>query len=305
MQHPERQVLGTRVADDVVWGLPPGTTTDVHKLLDEVGLDGLAERDTGGLSGGELQRLADAAALARDLGIERVVIPREAGTLCAFGMTVTDVRHDYLGALHCTSDAFDAEALQALYAGLEEKGRSRLLEDGFSEQEIAVERTVDARYPGQVYELTVAIPTVESYGPEELAEIEQRFHDEHERQFGYRRESMPVEFLHWRAAAVGRIALEAPAESGAAAETAAEPIGARTVYVPSQGLVEVPMFKVEELKLGAKVSGPAVVAGDTTTILLDAGDVLSCDEEDSFMIEVTPAQGRSATPAGAGSEVAS
>jgi energy-coupling factor transport system ATP-binding protein len=66
MQHPESQVLGTRVADDVVWGLPPGTTTDVHKLLDEVGLDGLAERDTGGLSGGELQRLAVAGALARE-----------------------------------------------------------------------------------------------------------------------------------------------------------------------------------------------------------------------------------------------
>ena len=66
MQHPESQVLGTRVADDVVWGLPPGKSTDVHRLLDEVGLDGLAERDTGGLSGGELQRLAVAAALARE-----------------------------------------------------------------------------------------------------------------------------------------------------------------------------------------------------------------------------------------------
>jgi energy-coupling factor transport system ATP-binding protein len=66
MQHPESQVLGTRVADDVVWGLPPGTTTDVGRLLAEVGLDGLAERDTGSLSGGELQRLAMAAALARE-----------------------------------------------------------------------------------------------------------------------------------------------------------------------------------------------------------------------------------------------
>ena len=66
MQHPESQVLGTRVADDVVWGLPPGADTDVEQLLTEVGLDGLAERDTGGLSGGELQRLAVAAALARE-----------------------------------------------------------------------------------------------------------------------------------------------------------------------------------------------------------------------------------------------
>ena len=66
MQHPESQVLGTRVADDVVWGLPAEQVTDVDRLLTEVGLDGLADRDTGGLSGGELQRLAVAAALARE-----------------------------------------------------------------------------------------------------------------------------------------------------------------------------------------------------------------------------------------------
>jgi energy-coupling factor transporter ATP-binding protein EcfA2 len=66
LQHPESQVLGTRVADDVVWGLPPGTNVDVGQLLREVGLEDLAERDTGSLSGGELQRLALAAALARE-----------------------------------------------------------------------------------------------------------------------------------------------------------------------------------------------------------------------------------------------
>ncbi|MBV9091068.1 MAG: ATP-binding cassette domain-containing protein [Mycobacteriaceae bacterium] len=66
MQHPESQVLGTRVADDVVFGLPSGQRPDVGRLLEEVGLDGLAERETGGLSGGELQRLAVAAALARE-----------------------------------------------------------------------------------------------------------------------------------------------------------------------------------------------------------------------------------------------
>jgi energy-coupling factor transport system ATP-binding protein len=66
LQHPKSQVLGTRVADDVVWGLPPGTEIDVSRLLREVGLEALADRDTGSLSGGELQRLALAAALARE-----------------------------------------------------------------------------------------------------------------------------------------------------------------------------------------------------------------------------------------------
>lgn len=64
-QRPETQVLGVRVADDVVWGLPSGTDVDVDGLLEMVGLKGMRWRDTSGLSGGELQRLAIAAALAR------------------------------------------------------------------------------------------------------------------------------------------------------------------------------------------------------------------------------------------------
>lgn len=66
LQHAKSQVLGTRVVDDVVWGLPPGTDVDVERLLKEVGLEGFAQRETGSLSGGELQRLALAAALARE-----------------------------------------------------------------------------------------------------------------------------------------------------------------------------------------------------------------------------------------------
>lgn len=66
LQHPKSQVLGTRVADDVVWGLPPDAKVDVHRLLREVGLEDLAESDTASLSGGQLQRLALAAALARE-----------------------------------------------------------------------------------------------------------------------------------------------------------------------------------------------------------------------------------------------
>lgn len=65
MQHPETQVLGVRVADDVVWGLADASAVDVESLLSLVGLAGMGSRETAGLSGGELQRLAVAAALAR------------------------------------------------------------------------------------------------------------------------------------------------------------------------------------------------------------------------------------------------
>ena len=64
-QRPELQVLGVRVRDDIVWGLPEPQRVDVAGVLDRVGLQSFAERETSTLSGGELQRLALAAALAR------------------------------------------------------------------------------------------------------------------------------------------------------------------------------------------------------------------------------------------------
>jgi energy-coupling factor transport system permease/ATP-binding protein len=114
MQHPESQVLGTRVADDVVWGLPPGTATDVAGLLAEVGLDGMADRDTNGLSGGELQRLAVAAALARQPSlliadeVTSMVDPRGRESL----MTVLSglTRHRDMSLAHITHYRSEADA---------------------------------------------------------------------------------------------------------------------------------------------------------------------------------------------------
>lgn len=64
-QRPESQVLGARVDEEVSWGLGPDREVDVESLLETVGLPGMAQRETATLSGGQLQRLAVASALAR------------------------------------------------------------------------------------------------------------------------------------------------------------------------------------------------------------------------------------------------
>jgi energy-coupling factor transport system ATP-binding protein len=66
-QRPESQVVGARVSDDLAWGLDaPPTNDEAARVLADVGLEGFEQRETAGLSGGELQRLAIAAALLRE-----------------------------------------------------------------------------------------------------------------------------------------------------------------------------------------------------------------------------------------------
>jgi energy-coupling factor transporter ATP-binding protein EcfA2 len=105
-QRPESQVLGVRARDDVIWGLPPSPPRDVGALLARVGLSGFEERETAGLSGGELQRLAIAASLAREPRLlisdeatamidapGRAEVVRLLESLAASGITVVHVTH--------------------------------------------------------------------------------------------------------------------------------------------------------------------------------------------------------------------
>jgi energy-coupling factor transporter ATP-binding protein EcfA2 len=141
-QRPESQVLGVRVKDDLVWGLPASVPVDVAGLLGRVGLVGMAERETSTLSGGELQRLAIAAALARapklvisdestsmlDTEGQRAVIGL-LGELSRSGVAVVHVTHRAsegeaasrvidLGAAESTPDGADAgHALPSWSAG--------------------------------------------------------------------------------------------------------------------------------------------------------------------------------------------
>lgn len=106
LQHPESQILGLRMADDVVWGLPHDREVDVDGLLSEVGLGGMGHRDTAGLSGGELQRLAVASALARQPALlvadEVTTMVDQAGRDSVIKVLDGLTQHHRLGLVHIT-----------------------------------------------------------------------------------------------------------------------------------------------------------------------------------------------------------
>jgi energy-coupling factor transport system ATP-binding protein len=123
-QRPELQVLGVRVRDDVGWGMPPSARVDVERLLDRVGLGEFADRETSTLSGGELQRLAVAAALARsprllisDESTAMVDAEGRAQLLALLRSLVTDEHITVVHVTHHRSESAVADRVVALDAG--------------------------------------------------------------------------------------------------------------------------------------------------------------------------------------------
>ena len=229
-----------------------------------------------------------ATRIARALGITRVLVPREAGTFCAFGMTVTDVRHDHARALHCQTDALDLEAVRAVYAELEAEARRRLAENGFEPDEITLERSVDARYPGQVHELTIPVPDPQGDGF--AGAVAEAFHHEHRRRFTYDRAELPAELLHWRLAASGGRVGAAPV-AAATVGGADAGRGTRPVWFDG-GFLDAQVVDADALGADASVDGPAVLQAPTTTILLGPGDTLTAAGAETFVIELASVSGR-------------
>jgi N-methylhydantoinase A len=235
-----------------------------------------------------------AAWLARELGMSQVLVPPAAGTLSSFGMTVTDVRHDHVAPFFATSSEVNLSRLDAVFTELENEAREAMARDGFESDQLTLERQVDARYQGQVYELTIPVPTAENHQTSDIDEIANRFHQEHRRQFAYSRPEMPLEFLHWRVVASGRVSMAQPDRK--------EPFsgelpvrGTRTAYVAeTDQMTEVAVIAGEDLQPGTHGTGPAIVEMDTTTVLLGPGDHLRVLEDKTLAIGLADSEEKNA-----------
>lgn len=199
-----------------------------------------------------------ACALAGDLSITTVLVPRSAGVLSAYGLAAADQRRDLVAPLRLLIDAAIGEADAALAAAFAE------LEDRAAEllPGATIVRRADLRYRGQSFELIV------DAGGAAAAALAGRFHVLHQERLGYRMDSEPVEVLAVRVVATLPVGCPLPTEAGAPDR---DPVIDRRPACIGGHWVEVDVLDRNAMGVGSAVAGPAIVAFDETTVVVSAG----------------------------------
>ena len=232
---------------------------------------------------------AHAAEMARQLRIGEVVVPPAPGLFSSLGLLFADVEHHYVQSLwrNVPQDLDCAEANRTLET-LEQEALAVLSSEGFPGERVRLIWQADMRYHGQQYELPVSLPAGR-LTPRDVAELEQRFHGEHQRTFGYRSEEQ-VQMVNLRLIARG-----IPEEPRVPERLIPDPLPIATVprrayFGPSSGWLETPVISREELSTeGAE--GPLIVEEYDATTVVPPCCTARRDEWGTISIAVRPLEG--------------
>jgi N-methylhydantoinase A len=212
-----------------------------------------------------------AAELARELELERIIVPTTASVLSAWGMLTSDLRYEVSRTHFETGARSTASEIRDIFAGLEKQAveRMKVWFDG----QVKVERSAEMRYGEQIFEIDVPLDGIDLESPSLIAEIEDRFHRRHEELYTYASRDQEVVFVNARVAAVG--AVSAPAAAGAAVTSSAPcvPRARRKAFFGEWR--EVPVYALDDLEPGQGLEGPAIVEAETTTVIINTGDRLT------------------------------
>jgi len=217
-----------------------------------------------------------AVAIARELGVPRVVVPPSPSTFSAWGMLATDLRHDLVRTVLEPVDATDAAWAEARYREMQAEVEAILPPVGTSR----TRRAADLRYLGQEHTVTVEADEVS------WTELRQRFDTAHERAYGYAAPDVPVQLLNLRLTVV--FPLERPRLTALPRGTGAVPAPeTRKIYSTLvQELLEYRVFQRDRLCAGDAIEGPAAVEEAGTTTVIEPGDVLRVEAHGGLVVDV-------------------
>ncbi|MFF1593965.1 hydantoinase/oxoprolinase family protein [Streptomyces sp. NPDC058286] len=226
-----------------------------------------------------------AVEIARELGVEEIVVPRFPGAFSAWGMLGTEVRRDLTRQFFTPGDALDGTAMAEALARLETDGLAVLGEQQVPAERRRVEHAVDMRYEGQDYTLTVPLEGAdEPAGERFLTSVAARFAALHERRYGHATPEAPVEFVTLRTTALGALP---PLEATAFAPEPGEAPAARTKPVVFDGAAhDTPVLRREHLAAGAHLAGPAIIVEATSTTVVPPDATVTVDANGFLVIKL-------------------
>lgn len=208
--------------------------------------------------------------LAEAISMEKVLIPAAPGNVSASGLLAAAVRHDLVRTRVEPLASADMDRMSDDYDALVSEAAETLAAEGVQPGDAQVLRSIDLRYRGQAYELTVVLPAG-AIDSATLDGLTARFHAEHERIYGYRLDHHGVELVNLRATGTSvPPALPWPVTSAKGGRPV--PAGTRrVVHGTAGGASEWPVYRFTEIGSGQSLTGPAIVEYPGSTCVVPPG----------------------------------
>jgi N-methylhydantoinase A len=208
-----------------------------------------------------------ALAMAEEIGIPRVLVPRHPGNFSALGLLASDIRHD--GVRTRVGPLRDQQGLLAqLFTEMATTARRQLELEGFASEHQRLRRSLDLRYRGQAFELNVAIGDAHEPLPD-IGSIEAELHRQHASAYGHANLEATVELVNARLVAYGVVAKPAAERHRSDTRRMDDALlERRQIWFGGVGH-DCPVWERERLPERAAITGPAIVEefGATTVVL--------------------------------------
>lgn len=223
-----------------------------------------------------------AVALARELGIPRVLIPARPGLTNAIGCLTADFRQDLVQTINCPIDALDSRTLPDLFAAQAETGRGRI---GARAERIEVMHSLDMQFIGQTHLLRVPVADANATPDDIQKAFEQAYFD----RFRVTLDTIRAMVVNVSTTVVGRRAppaLSALIDPGGRKSVDAALTGSRTVTFADAAL-DTPVYWRDHLPLDPVIEGPAIIEQVDTTTLLPRDCTARGDTLGNLIVEVS------------------
>lgn len=229
---------------------------------------------------------AHAVAIARELDLKRVIIPKMAGVLSAYGILAGEISFGYQRSFVTTSSKFDDAGVRRVLAELRAQGEAFLESMSVPTAHRRLDFSCEARYAKQVWQLTLPFALTDFDSADAVAGLCRKFHTLHEQLYATASEGDVVEFTEWNVNAHGRID-EVTVPDVSKSARAAPPVGTRRVYFKdSKQTLDVPVYGPLSLPLEQWVPGPLLIDEALTTIVIDPRAAVRLSRFGNYVVEL-------------------